>query len=225
MQPTLIVINSAIAGGKSELIRVIKENLPEISGRKVVFIDERLDLVTNINGDNLLEKFYKDMGRWAFTLQFFFMTVRVEYVQEIIKTHGNDAIYIMERDWFADKKCFAETLHENGKMSESEWYAYLHLFNRQISTPDVPKITAYVFIDCSLETHMKRLLLRGRKEETDITSDYELSLIKKHREIETDYKSRGIPLLSINGEQNFKDSGEEQKNVLKEIEDFVTSII
>lgn len=222
----LYVINSAIGGGKTELTKVIREFLPEVSGKKVIIIDEPVDLVSNVGGENLLAKFYADMPRWSFTIQFFFFITRVMNARKVMAQHG-DAIYIMERDLVADKKCFAETLHEDGKMTPAEWFTYEECFNFLNSSKEVPKIDGYIFVDCSLETHMARILSRGRPGEipdekgSGVGKDYEARLIMKHRELEEDLKKTGAKMLILDGEKNFKDDPVVKNEIVEMIRNFV----
>ncbi len=220
----LIVVNSAIAGGKSTLIEKIEENIKEINGKKVFCIKEPIELLTNINGENMLDLFYKDMKRWSFTVQFSFFIFRIDNILKTMEENGKDNIFIMERCWFIDRKCFAENLHNNGSINEVEWYTYNHIFDLLMERANIPKIDAYIFIENTLETHMKRMYIRGRPEEKDITEEYQQNLIQKHNDMIKEING-DTPLLKLDGEKDFLNNGPEQKETLMKINSFIQEIL
>lgn len=65
-QPILLSIEGNIGAGKSTLLRALRESHPEWT-----FIDEPLDTWTALKNEtgNLIECFYGDQDRWAYTFQ------------------------------------------------------------------------------------------------------------------------------------------------------------
>lgn len=220
----LIVCNAAIGGGKTELANLISKSLREVDGKKVVIIDERVDSVENVSGENLLKNFYENPGRWSFTMQFFYLISRINYCNGVMESNGEDSIFIMERDWFADKYCFAETLYKDGFMTKAEWFAYQDTFNYLVNTSNVPKVDGYIFIDCSVNTHMERIKRRARDGESGIKREYEEELVNKHKRMRKEYIDKGIPVMSIDGEKNFKDDPVVQMDTIRVVEEFIRSV-
>jgi len=218
----IIIINGAIGTGKTEAVNMIEENVKSIDKRKVVVIREDVSAIKDVNGFNMLKEFYDDKKRWSFTFEFYMFILRVKTINKVIEENGSDCIYIIERCWFADRVCFAETLYQQGYMNEAEWFTYNNIFNWLVDKKAVPEIDAYVFIECSLETHMKRIKLRGREEEKDISTDYEQSIIDKHIDMR---KTTKIPFTVIDGEQNYVNDSIVAINVTNKIIDFIKSVL
>ena len=66
----LISIEGNIGTGKTTLMRYIKDSFKDVS--KVIFIEEPVDLWLKLlsdDGENILEKFYKNKERWSYSFQ------------------------------------------------------------------------------------------------------------------------------------------------------------
>jgi len=104
---------------------------------------------------NLLETFYRDPERWAFTFQIFVLQSRLAQSidqesedseaaldprhhairTKAIQTVHQADIYIFERSIFTDKYCFAKNCYDSNLFSEIEWYVYCSWFNFLVSAP------------------------------------------------------------------------------------------
>ena len=116
---------------------------------------------------NLLEEFYKDKKRWAFALQIHFLNER-----------------ILDRSIFGDK-IFAEMLNEDGYMTDDEYETYKSLLNNMSQHIDEPNLLLY--IDCDLETAMKRIQIRGREMEQSVDEIYWQRLNDKYQKWYSEY--------------------------------------
>lgn len=204
----LIAVISAIAGGKTLLNEILRDNLD------VSIVDESLDIMTNINGDNALDNYYTDMKRYSFVTELLFFVTRLE---KFFSTRGD--IVIMERDWYSGKECFTEMLYEDGFMSQMEYDILSRSFRYLTSASDFPKVDRYIYIRVSIETLMKRLHERKRKEETIGPSmeKYQIRLVEKYEKFISTRKN----VLIIDGEQNFRDDQFLRNNVVKTIKEFI----
>lgn len=215
---TVLVVISPIAGGKSSLIKILEDKLG------VITIDESLDRITNIEGENQLERFYKDMKRWSLTTEILFFTTRANKVCEYVEKNGKDRVYVMERDCFSGRKCFAEMLLEDENMSKMEWEIYNSIFSTTESEK-FPKPNGYVYIRCPIDSLMERVRVRGRKEEIDIELlEYQKKLISKHEEFLSILMKNEIPYIVINGKIDFRNSGDIQDQIVEEISSFIKRV-
>ena len=101
----LISIEGNIGTGKTTLMRYIKKLYND--NCKVVFIEEPVDLwlqLKSSDGENILEKFYKDKTRWSYSFQ---MHAFITRAQEIMKQDQNKVI-IIERSVLTDRNVFAK---------------------------------------------------------------------------------------------------------------------
>jgi deoxyadenosine/deoxycytidine kinase len=129
---------------------------------------------------NLLEEFYKDKKRWAFALQIHFLNERFRMIKEIHK----NGIGILDRSIFGDK-IFAEMLNEDGYMADDEYETYKSLLNNMSQHIDDPNLLLY--IDCDLETAMKRIQIRGREMEQSVDDIYWQRLNDKYQKWYSEY--------------------------------------
>lgn len=122
--------------------------------------------------NRFLALYYQDMRRWSFTLQLEFLIKRVAH-HELIETVPKSCI--QDRTLTEDPEIFAKYLHGLGHMTDDELQLYLEYFerlNRDIRQPD-----KVIYLQChDLETLLKRIKTRGRKEEEAIDDEFLLGL-------------------------------------------------
>ncbi len=113
----------------------------------------------------LLDRFYADQRRWAFTLQVHFLNERFRMIKEIRRTGGG----ALDRSIYGDR-IFAEVLHDDGAMTGEEFMTYETLLANMLEHVEAPDLLIY--LDCSIDTAMKRIRRRNRGLEADIPRDY-----------------------------------------------------
>ena len=175
----LIAVEAIIGAGKSTLLETIKSTYSD-SGELLV-VPEPVDTWMNVNGagENLLEMYYGDQQRWAFSFQTFAMFSRIEALRrvEATATDATRAI-VIERSWLSDRHCFAAMLKDDGNLSAVEEAMHAQLFRET----NWPKIDGVVYLDVDVANAQKRVACRGRSEESEIPTDYQERLLKKHEE-------------------------------------------
>ena len=114
-----------------------------------------------------LDPFYRDMQRWSFHLQIYFLSERFKAQVEIGRSPLS---FIQDRTIYEDAEIFARTLHEQGSMTEVDYRNYVSLFECMISFLRKPDLILY--LKASPETLMARIARRGRASESAIGIDY-----------------------------------------------------
>lgn len=153
-----------------------------------------------------LEDFYKDMNRWSFNLQIYFLNKRFRDVVDISKS---DKTIIQDRTIFEDAKIFAPNLHAQGYMSDRDFMNYSDLFDLMMSLVGMPDLMIY--IKSSIPTLVKHIEKRGRDFEKSIRIDYLQGLNNRYEEWIKDYKGR---LIIIDGDTlEFADNPEDFRKV------------
>ncbi len=218
----ILTIDSPIAGGKTVLLDHISKYMTMCNNKKVIVIEEDVDKPRNVKGQNLLRDYYNDKSRWAFTFQFFMFMSKIKSVINTVDMYDNNTIFVIERSWFADRFAFAALLHEKGYFTKSEWFTYNKLCDYMSNV--APNIDGYIFIKCSIDTHMLRLRQRNRPEESDITEDYELSLMEKHNSIIDILHSQNKNILILDGEPDIVNNSDNRKRIFDEISNFVAKL-
>lgn len=114
-----------------------------------------------------LDPFYKDMPRWSFHLQIYFLGERFKAQVEI----GRSSLpFIQDRTIYEDAEIFAKTLHEQGSMTAVDYENYVSLFRCMVDFLRKPDVILY--LRASPDTLMSRIARRGRESEKGIGIDY-----------------------------------------------------
>ena len=138
-----------------------------------------------------LDDFYRDMERWSFHLQVFFLSKRFEIHREMV---GSDEPCIQDRTIYEDMEIFAATLHRQGFMSDRDYSNYVDLFNAMTSFLRTPDLIVYLRAD--VNTLTERILCRGRECERDIDTAY-LAALNDAYEDWVDRASRTARVLTV----------------------------
>lgn len=140
-----------------------------------------------------LEDFYKDMNRWSFNLQIYFLNKRFRDVVEISKSKET---IIQDRTIFEDARIFAPNLHEQGYMSDRDFASYSELFDLMMSLVGLPDLMIY--IHSTIPNLIAQISKRGRDYEQSIRIDYLKGLNDRYEAWIKNYKG---PLLIIDGDR------------------------
>lgn len=159
-----------------------------------------------VDNNPYLEDFYKDMSRWSFNLQVYFLNKRFKEVVEISKS--KDTI-IQDRTIYEDACIFAPNLHDQGFMSDRDFNNYTDLFNLMMSLVKKPQLMIY--IRSSIPTLVKHIEKRGRNYEKSIRIDYLTGLQKRYDEWLASYDGE---LITIDGDKiNFEENPEDFRKI------------
>ena len=114
-----------------------------------------------------LPDFYKDMERWAFHSQLYFLSNKFRMHQQLERSDG---VVVLDRTIYEDAEIFATALHKMRKFTVRDWDTYWNFYQvilEAIRPPDL-----MIYLRCSMRTLRKRIRLRGREMETDIPLSY-----------------------------------------------------
>lgn len=120
-----------------------------------------------VESNPYLLDFYKDMKRWSFNLQTFFLTKRFRHQQEIAT--ANQTV-IQDRTIYEDAEIFAKNLYLHGKMDERDYRTYSEHFSLMTSFLKTPDLLIYLRAD--IPALLERIALRGRDYEKSIPAEY-----------------------------------------------------
>lgn len=190
--PIILALEGNIGAGKTTLLRYIRENYP-----KIVLIDEPVDTWETMktpDGKNILQHFYGDMERWAYTFQNTALLTRIENIQRAVDKHPEDGtIFLMERSYLTDRYVFAKILHEDKKMNDMELDIYLRWYDH--FTAKYP-IYSILWLDTDVDTCVERIHKRNRPGEENIQRDYLQRLDDAHKQwLESpEYQQKAVKL-------------------------------
>ena len=190
--PRIISLDGNIGAGKSTLLEKIGTAFPHI---KVVH--EPVDTWTrlkNADGRNLLELFYEDKKRWAYTFQNAAILSRLKMLKEAVKEALPGQMIITERSVLTDRFVFAQMLKDKGEIDPLEWDLYEMWYNT-FST-DLP-MTGIIYITTGVATSSDRIKTRGRGGEGSIPDAYLTDLATQHEQW---LSNTDLPVLRISTE-------------------------
>jgi deoxyadenosine/deoxycytidine kinase len=207
--PILITLDGNIGAGKSTLLDLLRERIPWLS----VIPEPVGEWLTMKNGagESLLELFYKDTPRWAYTFQNAAILTRLIDTLKILKewkpTEGKLPIIVTERSVLTDRHVFADMLHSQGKLDDLEWNLYLRWYDA--FAKELP-IRGIVHLSTSASTSKERIAVRGRSGEGGIPLDYLEALDVQHKKWVSEST---LPTLSVNTEP-----GTNMEDVVRQVE-------
>lgn len=162
-----------------------------------------------VDDNPYLEDYYRDMPRWAFHLQIYFLSKRFEVQKDIID-HGWSAV--QDRTIYEDVEIFAPVLHRRGAMDPRDYENYREVFQNMISFLRPPDLILY--LRCSPDTALERIGQRGRAIEKTIPRDFIADLHEAYEDWLP--RARGIcPVREIDTETvNLRDDADAQRELL-----------
>ena len=140
-----------------------KSSLTEILARRYAL----LPVFEVVDENPYLEDFYRDMQRYAFHSQMFFLARRLE--QHLTKVNPAGRV-IQDRTIFEDANIFARNLFEEGVMDFRDYRSYCGMYQAILHALRPPDLLIY--LRASLPTLRARIARRGRSFEAAIAEDY-----------------------------------------------------
>ncbi len=137
-----------------------------------------------------LPDFYKDMKRWAFRSQLYFLSNKFRLHQELDRTPG---VVALDRTIFEDAEIFATALHQMRKIDKRDWQTYWGFYQAILDAIKPPDLMIY--LRCSMRTLRQRIKLRGRAMEQDVPLAYLRRLDRLYEEWIRSYRMSEVLVL------------------------------
>lgn len=174
----IISIEGNISSGKSTLLADLKNKYK--NNPQIIFLKEPVDEWEDIkdeNGINMLEKFYANTCKYAFSFQIMAYISRLSLLRKIYN-ENNNVIIITERSLYTDKYVFAKMLYDQKNIESVHYQIYLKWFDEFIH--DFP-INHVIYVKTDPDICFKRIKTRSRTGEDVIPLDY-LKLCNEYHE-------------------------------------------
>lgn len=140
-----------------------------------------------------LEDYYKDIPRWSYNLETYFLAQRFQDVLEIAKSRD---VIIQDRTLFEGVEIFVANNHDLGNLSDRDYDTYMQLFRLMMSMVNPPDLLIY--LKCSVPHLVEQIQKRGRDYEQSMSLEYLSGLNERYEQWIARYPGR---LLTIDADQ------------------------
>ena len=177
-KPLFISIAGIIGAGKSTLAQQLAQTfgLP-------IYYEPVLE-------NAYLADFYRDMSRYAFSMQIHLLTRRFEQHQQILWSGKGG---VQDRTIYEDG-IFASLLHSRGHIHSRDYETYLTLSRQMYRFMAAPDLIVY--LDVSAEEALRRVRARERDCESGMSLDYLIALRDGYERFIRDI-AKTVPVLRV----------------------------
>lgn len=194
-----VAVAGNIGSGKSSLTKLLSGRM----GWRPFF--------ESVEDNPYLNDFYRDMKRWSFELQVYFLSNRFRSHKSITEGEGS---VVLDRVIYEDAEIFARNLYEIGNMAKRDYDNYValyHVMTEYLRPPDL-----LIYLRASIDTLLRQISLRGRDFEQSIKREY-LEQLNRHYERWTASYNRGKLLTLESDKLDFVNRKEDLDTVIQRV--------
>jgi deoxyadenosine/deoxycytidine kinase len=137
-----------------------------------------------------LDDYYKDIPRWSFAMEVFFLRHRFK---DLMRIQDDGVTYIQDRSIYEGVYVFTANNWRMGNLSDRDYRTYMDLFDLMMSLVRIPDLMIY--LRASVPHLMANIQKRGRGYEQTIQLEYLENLNKLYEEfIYHQYKGRVLTI-------------------------------
>ena len=136
-----------------------------------------------------LEDYYKDIKRWSFNLEVYFLQQRFKDVLEIA---SSDDVIIQDRTIFEGVYIFVANNKAMGNLSDRDYETYMDLFKLMMSLVKAPDLL--IDLRSSVPHLVSQIQKRGREYEKSIELDYLEGLNNRYEQWISEYPGRVLTI-------------------------------
>lgn len=136
--------------------------------------EARFEAVTD---NPYLEDYYKDIRRWSFALEVFFLKERF---RDLLRINEAQHTIIQDRSIFEGVYVFTANNQAMGNMSDTDYQTYMELFESMMQVVRYPDLMIY--LRASIPHLVENIQKRGREYEKSIQIEYLTNLNQRYEE-------------------------------------------
>lgn len=155
MKKKHVIIAGNIGVGKTTLVSLLSQQMDWLP-----FFEPEVS-------NPYLSDFYSDMKGWAFHSQVYFLSRRLQSHHEIANIPNT---VLQDRSVYEDAEIFARNLYVQGYINERDFATYTALYHTMLEFLPAPDLVIY--LRASVPVLLKRINIRGREYEKNISADY-----------------------------------------------------
>ena len=132
-----------------------------------------------------LEDYYRDIRRWSFNMEVFFLKERF---RDLIAISQAQHTIIQDRSIFEGVYVFMENNRDMGNLSERDYETFMELFQQMMSVVRMPDLLIY--LRASVPHLVGNIQQRGRNYEQAMQLEYLENLNRRYERFIANYKGR-----------------------------------
>lgn len=143
-----------------------------------------------VDNNPYLDDYYKDLKRWCFNLEVFFLKHRFKDVLEIAKAQET---IVQDRSIYEGVHVFTAANYAMGNMDQRDYTTYMELFEQMTSMVRLPDLMIY--LRASVPHLVSNIQKRGRDYELGMQIEYLTQINQRYEEfIFQKYKGRVLTI-------------------------------
>lgn len=170
-----------IGSGKTTLTRMLSEHYGWVPKYEAVSYNP------------YLEDYYKDIPRWSYNLETYFLAQRFQDVLDIARSQD---VIIQDRTLFEGVYIFVANNHALGNLSDRDYNTYMQLFELMMSMVQPPDLLIY--LKSTVPYLVAKIQKRGREYEQSMNLEYLSGLNRRYEEWIANYKGRVLTIDADN---------------------------
>lgn len=177
--PKIISIEGNIGAGKTTFVENLKEKLQH--DNEIIFITEPVNIWESIKDNNdktILEKFYSEPNKYAFSFQIMAYVTRLNLLSKAIVDNPQCKLIITERSLDADRNVFAQMLYDDNMIEDINFKIYLQFYQTYKTKFNT---NGTIFISADHDICKKRIDKRNRIGEDSVPLEYLSKCDKYHK--------------------------------------------
>ena len=130
-----------------------------------------------VDANPYLEDYYKDIARWSFNLEVYFLKQRFK---DLLEIRRSEKTIIQDRSIFEGVYVFAANNYAMGNLSEKDFKTYMDLFESMMMMVEWPDLMIY--LQASVPHLIDNIQKRGRNYEQSMPIEYLKNLNDRYNE-------------------------------------------
>ena len=195
-----IAVAGNIGSGKSTLTRLLAKHY----GWEPWF--------ESVDNNPYLEDYYRDIHRWSFNMEVFFLKERF---RALIAIAQSDHTIIQDRTIYEGVHVFMENNRDMGNLSERDYETYMELFEQMMTIIRLPDLMIY--LRSSVPHLVDNIRKRGRDYEQTMPLKYLSNLNERYEEfVMNTYKGRKL-VIDVD-DMDYKNRPEDFASIVDKID-------
>lgn len=159
-----------------------------------------------------LEDYYKDIHRWSFNLEVYFLKERFK---DLLNIANSSKTIVQDRSIFEGVYVFTATNYQMGHLDDRDYTTYMELFDQMTDIVGYPDLMIY--LQSSVPRLVKNIQKRGRDYEQTMPLEYLSNLNERYEDfIFNKYKGK---LLVINAnDMDFQHNPKDFASIIDKID-------